>query len=121
MIASDPVPTALAEIARLLRQGDDSDGTFEKQAHDIEMLRDSALASDSVLQEQFRTEITKNGWFWLGMGTIADIAFRNKERNAQFIRAYLALARACESAGLESEYSSTLKDTFGKWVREGLV
>ncbi len=54
-------------------------------------------------------------------GTITDIPFTDRERHAQFIRAYFALADACEAAGLASIYSRDARDTFGKMIREGLV
>jgi hypothetical protein len=124
VIATDPIPTQLAEIASLLRREDyylSSREICEKQALDIDALRDAALSAESKQQAHFRVEITQNGWYWLGMGTIADIVFTNVERNSQFIRAYFALAIACESAGLGSIYSRNVKDIFGKWIRDGLA
>ncbi len=112
MEASDPIPTVLAEIARLLRREN-----YEKQALDIERLREAALSSDPEQEAHFRAEITQNKWYWLGMGTIADIVFKDKELNRQFVHAYSDLANACESAGLGSIYSRDVRDVFGEWIR----
>ena len=116
MKSSDPIPTALAEIALLLRQED-----YNTHATDIESLREAALSSDVERQQQFQSQITQNKWYWLGMGTIADICFHNRDLHRRFINAYYGLASACEQAGLSSIYSRTVADVFGEWIRKSLV
>jgi hypothetical protein len=114
--SSDPIPTALAEIASLLRQE-----AYETQAAHIESLRKAAMSSDSDRQEHFRLQITQNKVYWLGMGTIADISFHDRDLNRRFCRAYVDLADACEQAGLSSIYSRKVADIFGEWIRKGAV
>jgi hypothetical protein len=116
MNPSDSVPTALAEIALTLRQE-----SYDLQAADIETLREWALSHNEQDSTRFRTEITQNKWYWLGMGTIADISFHDRELNGRFIRAYYGLAVACESEGLGSIYSRDIFDIFGRWIRDGVV
>ena len=116
MRPSDPIPTALLEIASLLRQED-----YDAQAADIEKLCGAALLSDPERQEQFRAEITENKWYWLRMGTIADICLQNRELNKRFIKAYNDLALACDQAGLSSVYSKDVARIFGEWIRKGVV
>ncbi len=103
-------------MALLLRQED-----FDAQAADIESLQESALSDDGREQAHFRSEITQNKWYWLGMGTIVDISFTNRELNGQFIRAYYDLAAACDASGLGSVYSRNVADIFGRWIRDGVV
>ena len=116
MKASDPIPTALAVIASLFRREN-----YQKHALDIEKLREAGLSPDAGQQQQFHSAITQNNWYWLGMGTIADISFRDRELNREFVHAYFDLASACESAGLGSIYSRNVRDVFGGWIRRGAV
>ncbi len=122
MLASDPIPTLLAEIADILRHVSylSNRELYEKHAGMVDQIREAALSPDPAQQTQFREQIMDGG-LWLVMGGIADIAFTDKERNARFIRAFYALANACESAGLGSIYSRDTSETFGKWIREGIV
>jgi hypothetical protein len=116
MKSSDPIPTALAEIASLLRLED-----YDTQAADIEILREAAMSSDSERQQYFRSQITQNKWYWLGMGTIADICFHDRDLHRRFIKAYSGLASACEQAGLSSIYSRDVAGIFGEWIRKGVI
>ncbi len=116
MKPSDPIPTALAEIASLLRQE-----SHVTQAVDIEDLRQAALSPDAEAQPYFRSQITQNKWYWLGMGTIADICMRDRQLHRRFIRAYYDLAEACEQAGFASIHSRRVSEIFGDWIRKGLV
>jgi hypothetical protein len=116
MSESDLIPMALAEIASLLHQEH-----FGTQAQAIESLRDAALSSAPEKQAFFRSEITGNKWYWLGMGTIADICFQDQELNKRFVQAYFDLATACEQAGLSSIYSRDVAEVFGGWIRNKAV
>src|ERR1051326_2908601 len=100
MTPFDLIPTALAEIAELL-----CEEHLPKHARDIEELRDAALSLAPWKQEFFRSEITRNKWYWLGMGTIADICPSDRKRHHRFIQAYFDLANACEAVCLSSIYS----------------
>lgn len=122
MKESDPIPTTLAEIAEIFRRGGylSNREIYEKDAQIIDSLRDAALSPDPDQQAYFREQIT-HGDYWLSMGALADVSFTDRERHGRFVRAYLALANACESAGLGSIYSRSLRDIFGKWISEGVV
>jgi hypothetical protein len=112
----DPIPAALTEIASILRQQE-----YCKQATDIEALLNGAISDDKKERARFRSEITQNKWYWGGMGTIADLSFVDREVDARFKRAYHRLATACESEGLGSIYCKSIADTFGRWIRDGVV
>jgi hypothetical protein len=94
---------------------------YDKQAADIEQLRDAAVSSDPEQQRHFSSQITQNKWYWLGMGTIADVCLQQRELQARFIRAYNNLAVACDQAGLSSVYSRDVALVFGEWVRNGVL
>lgn len=116
MIESDPIPTALAEIAAVLRQDN-----FVRHPANIDKLRSVALSSDPEQQKYFRYEITVNKYYWMGMGTIADLILSTDELNWRFMQAYFDLATACEAAGLGSVHSRGIADSFGRQLRERKV
>lgn len=99
------VSAALKEIATILREED-----FESAARKVERLGDHALAIDPEFQTLFLSEITRNKWFWQGMGTIGDICFQDREQNRRLSRAHYELALACEAENCESSYSRDLKE-----------
>ena len=92
-----------------------------KSAIDVEELRAASLSDDSAKQKFFRTEITQNKWYWLGMGTIADICHQDRDLRKQFREAYLRLAISCKDEGLASIYSERIIDIFGKWIEMGIA
>jgi len=116
MKLSDPIPNALTEIASILRQQE-----YDQHAADIEALLNGAISGDRKEQARFCSEITGNKWYWGGMGTIADIQFKDRELNGRYMRAYYRLATACEEEGFESVYSRVIADIFGRWIRDGVV
>jgi hypothetical protein len=116
MQPTDAIPTALKIIAEILRQED-----YAVHAVDIEALRDAALSNDPHDQYRFRSEITGNKWYWLGMGTIADISFSDRELNSRFKRAYYELAMACDANGFGSIYSRDVAIVYGRWIRDEIV
>ena len=116
MKPSIKISEALDKIASLLRQGG-----YPTQAQSITALRDAALSDDPAEHAFFRSEITGNKWYWLGMGTIADICLEDRQKNKEFLMAYCDLAAACETAGLSSIYSRDVADIFGGWLRKGAV
>jgi hypothetical protein len=107
---------ALEKIAMILRQVD-----YATHAADIEVLREAALSNDPHDQSHFQSEITGNKWYWLGMGTIADISFSDRELNGRFKRAYYELATACDTHGFGSIYSRDVATVYGRWIRDGIV
>jgi hypothetical protein len=116
MNESDPIPSALAEITAVLRQG-----KYGRQADAVERLRGLAISSGQQDQEEFQREITTNKRYWLGMGTIADIVLDDPTLNSRFKRAYYNLAVACQEIGLTSIYSKDVAQIFGGWIQQGIL
>jgi hypothetical protein len=116
MKPADAIPTALEKIAAILREED-----YFAHAADIDALREAALSNDQRDQDHFRSEITRNKWYWLGMGTIADISFSDRELNSRFKRAYHELAMACDESGFGSIYSRDVVTIYGGWIKGGHV
>jgi hypothetical protein len=112
MSPTDRIPSALAEIADVLRNG-----SFIKHSGDILELRRLALSADETDQEKFKKEITTNKWYWLGMGTIADITLPTPDANRRFIVAYHDLAMACCASEFDSIYSRDVATVFGSWLK----
>jgi len=117
MTFNQPIVSALRRIAEALTDA----GDYPKQAASIESLLSLASSEAPSAQATFNKEITTNKWYWLGMGTIADISLRDQELNHKFVSAYYDLAIACRQAGYGSAYSRDLEAIFGKWLHNGQV
>ena len=117
MTFNQPIVTALRRIAEALTDA----GDYPKQAASIESLLSLASSETPSAQATFKKEITTNKWYWLGMGTIADIELRDQKLNQKFVSAYYDLATACEQAGYGTIYSRNLGSVFGKWLHNGHV
>jgi len=79
-------------------------GGFVKHADDIFELRRLALSADDADKEKFKKEITTNKWYWLGMGTIADITPEEHPELWTFVQnvaAQAAVARVMERERLQ--------------------
>lgn len=107
MSPTDNIPRALTAIAEILVSQ-----RLHKHAGDIMALHGWAISDDDIEREKFRREVTTNKWYWLGMGTIADVAFTSSETNQRFIQAYYDLATACEEAGCASIHSRDAAKVF---------
>ncbi len=117
MTSDHPIALALRQIADVLTET----RHYPKHAKDIESLLSLAVNEAPEAQTTFKKEITTNKWYWLGMGTIADISLSDRVLNRKFVSAYYDLARACGQEGFDSIYSKDVETIFGKWLRHGHV
>lgn len=103
----------LKHLAELLEEA----GHAEHAASLEELVR-LANSGDSNERQIFASQLTTNNYYWLGMGTIADVSFPSQELDHQFKIAYLNLARLCRESGLASRYSEDVEDIFGRWMKD---
>ena len=117
MTSDHPIALALRQIADVLTVA----RHYPKYAKDIESLLSLAVNETPEAQTTFKKEITTNKWYWLGMGTIADISLSDRALNRKFVSAYYDLAKACVQEGFDSSYSKDVETIIGKWLRDGHV
>ena len=117
MTSDHPIVLALRQIADVLTEAKH----YPKHSKDIESLLSLAVSEVPEAQAEFKKEITTNKWYWLGMGTIADISLSDRVLNHKFVSAYYDLARACGQEGFDSIYSKNVETIFGKCLRDGHV
>ena len=101
------IPDILQTLASLLDRFD-----YKSQSDALLSLRDWYSADP----DKFRHEITTNKYYWLGMGTIADICLCDSEADFEFRRLYCELANECERFGFRSIYSYDVATVYGKWT-----
>lgn len=99
------IPAILADLAAILDR-------FEYSSQRDSLLELSGLYDSDPAQ--FRHDITTNKYYWLGMGTIADICFGDSDADAEFRALYHRLATECERSGFRSAYSFDVASVFGR-------
>ena len=107
------IPEILAEIATILEQ----DG-FNSHAEILLHLRDLYLSDNPEDNDSFKKEIMENKYYWLGMGTIADLTLSDREKNNRFVDSYYRLAVECRNQGYRSIYSDDVESIFGGWLKK---
>ena len=91
---------------------------YEEHAASLEELARLAHSGDSEERQKFASQLTTTNYYWLGMGTIADVSLPSQELDQRFKIAYLNLARLCRESGLASPYSEAVEDIFGRWMKD---
>lgn len=115
MMSNKSISEILGEIAELLDAGN-----YVRHARDIRNLSILAGSESKLDHAEFKRKIVEDKWYWLGMGTIADIVMPDEKLNRKFIRAYYQLAIACQENGCDSIYSRDVKFVFGTWIKKRL-